>query len=44
MSNTYLGSQEAEAEEASALLRTTVAIRERAGQLLARARELDRRA
>ncbi|HKB53653.1 MAG TPA: DUF1688 family protein, partial [Ramlibacter sp.] len=38
MSNTYLGSQEAEAEEASALLRTTVAIRERAGQLLARAR------
>lgn len=38
MSSTYLGSHESEAEEAAAILRTTAAIRERAGQLLARAR------
>jgi hypothetical protein len=38
MSSTYLGSHASEAEEAAALLRTTTAIRERAGQLLARAR------
>jgi hypothetical protein len=39
MTSTYLGSQEAEAEEAAALLRTTTAIRERAAQLLVRARD-----
>ena len=38
MSSTYLGSHQSDAEEACALLRTTTAIRERAGQLLARAR------
>lgn len=36
--STFLGSRETEAEEAAAVLRTTTAIRERAGQLLARAR------
>jgi hypothetical protein len=39
MTNTYLGSQEAAAEEAAALLRTTNTIRERAAQLLVRARD-----
>ena len=38
MSSTYLGSPSAAAEEAASVLRTTEAIRERAGQLLARAR------
>ena len=38
MSSTYLGSRQADAETAAATLRTTVAVRERAGQLLARAR------
>jgi hypothetical protein len=38
MSSTTLGSRQADAENASAILRTTTAIRERAGQLLARAR------
>jgi hypothetical protein len=38
MSSTYLGSHQSDAEDASAILRTTTAIRERAGQLLARAR------
>ena len=38
MSSTHLGSPHAPAEEAASLLRTTTAIRERAGQLLARAR------
>lgn len=38
MSSTYLGSHQAEAEAAAEILRTTVAVRERAGQLLARAR------
>jgi hypothetical protein len=38
MSSTHLGSPHAQAEEAANLLRTTHAIRERAGQLLARAR------
>jgi hypothetical protein len=38
MSSTFLGSHESEAEAAAAILRTTTAIRDRAGQLLARAR------
>lgn len=38
MSNTFPGSQRADAEVAAAILRTTVAVRERAGQLLSRAR------
>lgn len=38
MSSTHLGSHHAEAEAAAEILRTTVAVRERAGQLLARAR------
>ena len=38
MSSTHLGSPHPDAEEAANLLRTTHAIRERAGQLLARAR------
>ena len=38
MSSTHLGSPHAQAEEAVTLLRTTRAIRERAGQLLQRAR------
>jgi hypothetical protein len=38
MSSTTLGSHQSEAENAAAILRTTNAIRERAGQLLARAR------
>lgn len=38
MTSTFLGSHETEADQAAAILRTTVAIRERAGQLLARAR------
>jgi hypothetical protein len=41
MSSTYLGSHQAEAEAAAEILRTTVAVRERAGQLLARARNGD---
>lgn len=39
MSSTHLGSPATAADEAVALLRTTGAIRERAGQLLARARD-----
>ncbi|HWI80630.1 URC4/urg3 family protein [Ramlibacter sp.] len=39
MNSTTLGSLEAEAEEAAARLRTTTAIRERAAQLLMRARD-----
>jgi hypothetical protein len=38
MGSTHLGSHQAEAEAAAEILRTTPAIRERAGQLLARAR------
>ena len=38
MSSTHLGSPHAQAEEAATLLRTTHAIRDRAGQLLERAR------
>ncbi len=38
MNSTSAGSGHAEAESAAAILRTTVAVRERAGQLLARAR------
>jgi hypothetical protein len=38
MSSTSLGSHQSEAEDAAAILRTTTAIRERAGQLLQRAR------
>ncbi len=41
MSGTSLGSGHAEAESAAEILRTTVAVRERAGQLLARARNGD---
>lgn len=39
MGSTHLGSNRAEAEVAASLLRTTTAIRERAAQLLARARQ-----
>lgn len=38
MASTHLGSHQAEAEEAASILRTTVAVRERAKQLLSRAR------
>src|SRR4051812_9085369 len=38
MGGTYLGSGQGEAEVAASLLRTTNAVRERAGQLLTRAR------
>jgi hypothetical protein len=38
MANSYLGSGEAEAEAAAAILRTTTAVRQRAAQLLVRAR------
>ncbi len=38
MGSTHLGSTHAQAEEAASILRTTVAIRERAKQLLSRAR------
>jgi hypothetical protein len=39
MGSSYLGSGEAQAEAAATILRTTSAIRERAGQLLVRARD-----
>src|SRR5687768_3304961 len=38
MGSTHLGSTHAQAEDAASILRTTVAIRERAKQLLSRAR------
>jgi hypothetical protein len=38
MGSTFLGSSHADAEAAASILRTTVAVRERAGQLLRRAR------
>ena len=41
MSSGFLGSSQAEAETAAAILRTTHAVRERAGQLLTRARNGD---